>query len=132
MLLNKSQSGFFILFLMLLSSCITSEKVNYMQQPGFNIPSLKVYSTDDETNELFNGSSTISQPMLSGKNSASDLYTYLIEENGAIDLPNTGYIYLEGKTLREANAILEEAIEPFFANAMLSKSIRLSLNSPKV
>lgn len=117
----------------MLSSCITSKKVNYLQPPGFNIPSykdsitfedyklrvgdrlfVKVYSTDEKTNILFNGITNNSQTSSMGTGSASDLYTYLVEENGSITFPMIGEIPMAGKTLREATTKLEKAIEPIF------------------
>ena len=69
MFVPKRQIIYILAILTFLSSCITSEKVNYMQKPGFNIPAykdstgfgdyrlragdrlfVKVYSTDDKTN----------------------------------------------------------------------------------
>ncbi|MBN2764847.1 MAG: polysaccharide biosynthesis/export family protein [Paludibacteraceae bacterium] len=118
--------------IVLVSSCITSEKVNYMQPPGFNIPSykdslsfedyrlrsgdrlfVKVYSTDEKTNALFNGSTGNSQMMM-GTGGASDLYTYLVNEEGAITFPMIGDIFMAGKSVREATTTLEKAIEPLF------------------
>ena len=113
MLSSIKQTFLFISICCLLSSCITAKKVNYLQPPDFYIPSykdsitfedyklrvgdrlfVKVYSTDEKTNILFNGMTNNSQMMLSGTGSASDLYTYL--------------------TLRQATAKLEKAIEPIF------------------
>jgi polysaccharide export outer membrane protein len=76
----------FILFLicvlwgLLLTSCITTRQTNYMQKSGFTIPSytdtvpyqeyklkegdrlfILVYSMDEKTNALFNGSSNLSR-----------------------------------------------------------------------
>ncbi len=121
-----------LVFCSLLFSCIGSKKINYMQKPGFYIPSykdsvsfkdyelrigdrlfVKVYSTDDQTNALFNGSSNM-QMMTYGSNPSSELYTYLVEDNGAIVFPMIGEVKLAGKTLRQANLALEVALEPIF------------------
>lgn len=132
MFVSKSQFIYILAILALLSSCITSEKVNYMQKPSFNIPAykdsmsfedynlragdrlfVKVYSTDEKTNALFNGSTGNSQ-MMSGGGASSDLYTYLVSEDGAITFPMIGDIPMAGKTVREATTSLEKAIEPLF------------------
>jgi polysaccharide export outer membrane protein len=103
-----------------------------MQKPGFYIPSYKdsvsfedyelrtgdrlfvrVYSTDEQTNTLFNGTSNI-QMMQTGTNPITDLYTYLIEDNGAIVFPMIGEVQLLGKTLRQASLALEMALDPIF------------------
>lgn len=135
-MLNLTKHSFIYLTICwLLSSCITSEKVNYMQPHGFNIPAykdsitfvdyklrvgdrlfVKVYSTDEKTNILFNGMTNNSQMMMtgSGSGSGSDLYTYLIENNGSITFPMIGDVKVAGKTLREATTELEKAIQPIF------------------
>lgn len=133
-MLNRTKQSFIYLTICwLLSSCITSEKVNYMQPHGFNIPAykdsisfedyklrigdrlfVKVYSTDEKTNILFNGMTNNSQSMMTGSSSGSDLYTYLIEKNGSITFPMIGDVKVAGKTLREATTELERALQPIF------------------
>ena len=113
-------------------SCITTHQTNYLQQPKDFIAAYKdtfqyreyklkendrlyvlVYSTDEKTNALFNGSSANSmQMMTSGSGETLDLYTYIIQANGKIDFPIIGEINLKGKTLREAKVFLEDAIRP--------------------
>ena len=104
-----------------------------MQAPGFNIPAykdtmsfedyklrtgdrlyVKVLSSDEKTNSLFNGSSNNMQMIINGSGGMADLYTYLIEQNGTINFPMIGDVELVGKTLREATLTLEKAIEPLF------------------
>ena len=41
MFVSKTQIIYILAVITFLSSCITSEKVNYMQKPGFNIPAYK-------------------------------------------------------------------------------------------
>lgn len=126
----------FSLVVVVLSSCITARKVNYMQEPGFHIPAYKdslsyedyrlrigdrlyvrVYSTDDKTNALFNGSSGGGQQQMMGgsmQGGMMDLYTYLIDEDGSISFPMIDKVAMTGKTLREAVEALETAIKPLF------------------
>lgn len=122
----------FTSFCCLFSSCITSGKINYMQPPGFNIPAykdslsfedyklrigdritMKIYSTDDQTNSFFNNS-TGNSAMTSTSGGIMDLNTYLIEKNGTINLPMVGEVLLVGQTAREATSTLEKAIESLF------------------
>ena len=74
---------------------------------------------DEKTNALFNGSSSIGSQIMSsggnGSNDSFDLYTYIVQSDGNIDFPIVGKIYVRGKTLREAKAIIEEAIKPVYA-----------------
>lgn len=132
MLSRISQAVTILIFCSVLSSCIGSKKINYMQEPGFYIPSykdsvsfkdyelrigdrlfVKVYSTDDQTNALFNGSSNMQMTSI-GASPTTELYTYLIEDNGAITFPMIGDVRLVGKTLREASIALEMALDPIF------------------
>lgn len=118
-------SAYFII-ISFLSSCVTSKTINYLQKPGFRIPAykdsisftdynlrvgdrlfVKIYSTDDMTNALFNAG-------IGGGGGSSDLYTYLVEENGCITFPMIGDVAVVGKNIREATIVLEKAIEPLF------------------
>lgn len=115
-----------------LSSCVTSKTINYLQPPGFDIPAYKdsitfndyslrigdrlhvrIYSTDEKTNALFNAGNN-EQSMLGGTGALSDLYTYIIEADGNIVFPMIGNVHLVGRTIREATVELEKAIEPLF------------------
>jgi polysaccharide export outer membrane protein len=121
--------AFISFWLLLLSSCITTRKVNYLQEPDNIIPDytdslayedyrlktgdkiyLRVYSTHEETNALFN------IPMMQTPNVslAADLYAYTIQKNGSIVLPMTGEVVIAGQTVREAVRTIESAIGPFF------------------
>lgn len=132
---NKLLNILYLLLMLGLSSCITSNKINYMQTPGFNIPAyndslsyqdyrlrigdrlyVRVYSTDDKTNALFNGSMQNNQQMMGNNTSGgmADLFTYLIEEDGTINFPMIDKVHMTGKTLREAVEALEAAIKPLF------------------
>ncbi len=124
----------YFLIISFLSSCVTSKTINYLQKPGFNIPAykdsisftdyrlrigdrifVKIFSTDDMTNALFNaGMGGNTGTMMMGSGAGSDLYTYLVEESGSIAFPMIGDVAVVGKTVREATIILENAIEPLF------------------
>jgi polysaccharide export outer membrane protein len=116
-----------------LTSCITTHQINYLQPTKDFIPAYKdtfsyqdyrlkegdrlfiqVYSMDEKTNALFNGSGNSGSQMASGSGSNEnlDLDTYLVLPNGKIEIPIIGEIPLSGKTLREAKGILENAIRP--------------------
>lgn len=123
---------FYILFVgFLLSSCVTARKVNYMQEPGKDIPSyadtlsfeeyqlrigdrlyVYVYSPNEEVMKMYNAggsnSAQMRQQMTMGNAYGSyDLYTYLIDEEGNIDFPSIGKVYVKGNTLREVKHKLE-------------------------
>ena len=118
----------------LLSSCVTARKVNYMQEPDRYIPSyadtlsfedyelrigdrlyVYVYSTDEHVQKMYNAgganSSQMRQQMGNGALGGSyDLYTYLIDEEGYIDFPTIGKIFVQGLTTRDVKYKLEEEL----------------------
>lgn len=110
------------------SSCITARKVNYLQDSSSAIPYyndsvgyeeyilkptdkvfIRVYSPDDKINTLFNGNNNNISANMSSSD-YSDLYTYIIKDNGTIKLPIAGDIVVAGNTVREAKKKLESAI----------------------
>jgi polysaccharide export outer membrane protein len=119
---------------MQLTSCITARKVNYMQKPDNIIPSyngsfgyndyllstgdkvfVKIYSTQQETNAIFNGPSNQLMSMsLDGSNPTLDLYAYTVQPNGSILFPMIGEVPVAGKNIREATHALEQALVPIY------------------
>ena len=116
-----------------LASCVTARKVNYMQEPDKYIPHyadtlsfedyklrigdrlyVYVYSLDEKVTAMYNAGGsggTIRQQMMQGGASGSyDLYTYLIDDEGNIDFPTIGKIYVRGLTTREVKLKLEEEL----------------------
>ena len=118
-----------------LSSCLTSKKVNLLQEPdGKKIPSyvdtlsfedyririddrlyIQVYSVDDNLTKLFNqgmSGSYMRQQMMSGSDAygTNELYSYLVDENGNIQYPMIGDLPVRGKTTREVKLMLEEQL----------------------
>ena len=123
----------FIVLILQLTSCITTHQINYLQTPTTFIPAYKdtisyhdyqlkegdrlfvqVYSMDEKTNALFNGSGNSGSQMASGGGSGEnlDLFTYIVQPNGNIDFPIIGEVKVKGKTIRETKVILENAIKP--------------------
>jgi len=123
----------FIVLILQLTSCITTHQINYLQPTKNFIPAYKdtfsykdyrlkegdrlfvqVYSLDEKTNVLFNGSGSSSSQMMSGSGSNEnlDLYTYPVLPNGCIEFPIIGEVTVKGKTIRETKVILENAIKP--------------------
>ena len=107
-----------------LSSCVTSRKVNYMQEPDKRIPSyadtlsfedyqlrvndrlyIYVYSLDEKITALYNSgmsSQNMRQQMRSSSMYGSnELYTYLVDDEGNIDFPTLGKVQVLGLTTRE-------------------------------
>ena len=119
-----------------LSSCLTSKKVNLLQEPdGKNIPSyvdtlsfedyrirtsdrlyVQVYSVDENLTKLFNhggNSQYMRQQMRSGAGDmygTNELYSYLVDDNGNIQYPMIGDVPVRGKTTREVKLLLEQEL----------------------
>lgn len=122
-----------------LASCVTSRKVNLMQEPGKNgVPQyadtlsyedyeirigdrlyIYVYSVDERVNRMFNsgGSTTNSQmrqQMMAGNTYGSyDLYSYLVDDEGMIDFPMLGRLSVRGLTTRQVKQHIETAMEEY-------------------
>ena len=119
-----------------LSSCLTSKKVNLLQEPnGKDIPSyvdtlsfedyrirtddrlyIQVYSVDENMTKLFNqgtNSSYLRQQMRNGGGDVygtNELYSYLVDSNGNIHFPMVGDLNVRGMTTREVKHLLEEQL----------------------
>lgn len=122
-----------------LSSCLTSKKVNLLQEPGKHIPSyvdtlsyedyqirtsdrlyIQIYSVDEELTKLFNqggsNASNMRQQMMTGNGDmygTNELYSYLVDENGNIQFPMVGDVPVRGKTTREVKHMLEKELAGF-------------------
>lgn len=136
MVAKQTSYKLFLLILLSISmftSCITSKKINYLQETSHKIPkydhtlsfeeyklttgdriSVRIFSTDKKMNMLFNGSSEGMSMMASIGSDNADLYTYLVKDDGTISLPSADSIDVMGKTLREAKHNIEKALLPYF------------------
>ena len=118
---------------LLLASCVTSKKVNLLQDAGKNkIPSytdtlsyedyqirvgdrmyIYVYSIDDHVSQMFNssGANVNASQLRQGNTGGSyDLYTYLVHDDGTIDYPMVGKLPVRGKTTREVKLLIEKKL----------------------
>ena len=136
----------------MLASCVTSKKVNLMQEPGQRgIPSyadtltyedyevrvgdrlyVYVYSIDERVSKMFNpsgngiNSSQIRQSANAG--GSYDLYTYLVLDDGTIDYPMVGRIPVRGKTTREIKHDLERELSTYVAGYQDYKMLSVEVN----
>jgi polysaccharide export outer membrane protein len=134
-----NHKGLLLLFLpLVLFSCVTSKRVNLLQEPGKNgIPHyadtlsyedyelrigdrlyVYVYSVDERIDKMFNASSggVSSSQMrhsMGGAGGSYDLYTYLVQDDGTIDFPMVGHIPVRGMTTREVKRYLEKELSSF-------------------
>lgn len=114
-------------------SCVTSKKVNYMQEPDKKIPAyadtlifedyklrvgdrlyIYVYSLDEKITKLYNAG--VNNYQMRGRQggtsdySSYDLYSYLVDDNGNIQYPTIGDIYVLGMTTREVKYEIEDRL----------------------
>lgn len=132
--------GFLLLFLpLLMASCVTSKRVNLMQEAGKNgIPQytdtlsyedyqlrigdrmyIYVYSVDERINKMFNPSGAgVSSHMMrqSTGGTGYDLYTYEVRDDGTIDFPMVGDVLVRGLTTREVKRAIENELSGFVKN----------------
>ena len=121
----------------LMASCVTSKKVNYLQEPTKHnkIPSyadtidfeeyklrtgdrlyIYVYSLDENIMHMYNAgggqsrSQMMQQMQYSGGRTTNELYSYLIDKEGFIDFPTIGKVQVAGLTTREAKRLMEEQL----------------------
>ena len=128
---------FILLFPVLLVSCVTSKKVNLLQEPSqHGIPAyadtityedyqvrvgdrlyVYVYSIDERVSKMFNPSGTgINSSQIRQSSSVGgsyDLYTYLVLEDGTIDYPMVGHLPVRGMTTREIKHALEAELSTY-------------------
>lgn len=131
--------GLLLLLLpLMLFSCVTSKRVNLLQEPGKNgIPHyadtlsyedyelrigdrlyVYVYSVDERIDKMFNASgggvsSSQMRQSMGGAGGSYDLYTYLVQDDGTIDFPMVGHIPVRGMTTREVKRYLEKELSSF-------------------
>jgi len=122
-----------IFLLFLVSSCVTTRKVRYLQEPGCVIPSyeemltpddykvqvldelyIRVITLDKEMSELFNLASGGAN--FSGGANVSSSFpgynSYTVGDQGTIIFPFVGEIYVVGQTTREIKKTVTEALSP--------------------
>lgn len=123
-----------------MASCVTSRKVNLMQEAGTHgIPQyadtlsyedyqirigdrlyVYVYSVDERVSKMFNAagggvanSQLRQQVGVGGMSGSYSLYTYLVEDDGTIDFPMLGHLEVRGKTTREVKHLIENELDAF-------------------
>lgn len=141
-----------LLLPLLMASCVTSRKVNLMQEAGQKgIPVyadtlsyedyrvrtgdrlyVYVYSIDERVSSMFNasGNGINSSQIRQGNNMGGsyDLYTYLVYEDGTIDYPMVGRIEVRGKTTREVKNDLEHRLMEYVQDQTDLKLLSVEVN----
>lgn len=113
-----------------MTSCVTYRKVNLMQEPNKDVPSYNdtlsyedyllrkgdrlyifVYSIDQKTAKLFNSGQGNTRQIARGNyGNSSDLYTYVVDDEGYIQFPTIDRLYVRGLTTRQVKYLLEEQL----------------------
>ena len=141
-----------LLLPLLMASCVTSRKVNLMQEAGQKgIPVyadtlsyedyrvrtgdrlyVYVYSIDERVSSMFNasGNGINSSQIRQGNNMGGsyDLYTYQVYEDGTIDYPMVGRIEVRGKTTREVKNDLEHKLMEYVQDQTDLKLLSVEVN----
>ncbi len=134
------------LVLMLLTSCVTTRRTNYLQNPDLLIPAyssvdsvgdyrlligdelnITIFSLEEEANTVFNQGRT--QNITSSNSKEKNIYTYTVYADGCINYPVVGSLYVEGRTLREISVLLKEKLKDQFIVNDFSVIINLVNNS---
>jgi len=122
--------------LLLLSSCVPMKKQIYLQtnnadsievyqnenpqtytlQPGNNVY-VKVVSINSETSDFFNFGTGSSGNVFN--DAAIYLSSYSINEEGNVELPFIGELYVKDLTLEEAKTIVQKEIDQYLTNTMV-------------
>lgn len=111
---------------LLITSCITPKKTNYLQNRSYRIPKyndsigyedyklikgdriyVRLISTDKKMNSIFNGSTQMGSTSSSEN---ADLFTYLVKDDGTVELPLIGKVSVIGKTLRESKNVIQTSL----------------------
>lgn len=135
-----------------LASCVTSKKVNLLQEAGKKgIPSyadtlsyedyrvrtgdrlyVYVYSIDERVSSMFNasGNGINSSQIRQGNsmNGSYDLYTYLVYDDGTIDYPMVGRLKVRGMTTREIKNELEHRLMEYVQEQTDYKLLSVEVN----
>jgi polysaccharide export outer membrane protein len=132
MILNKKKNIFLTSVLsIVLVSCVTTKRTNYLQKPNAFIPSyeiadsvpdyklqvgdelsIRVFSLEQEANYIFNQGQNLSS--LQNQQGNKNIYTYTIYSDSCINFPVIGRVNVVGKTTRDAGFFLKENLKGQF------------------
>lgn len=136
-LINLTFMSHLVVVLFLLNGCVTNKKTTYFQE--YDISQYEADSSFNETyklqvsdnifvrvvtpdlrySEMFN-TVPVASPGISATEQSVDLLSYVIEKNGTVTIPFLGDIFVEGKTIAEAKAIIEESIAEYVSEAAVT------------
>lgn len=121
--------SFSIIGIALFSSCISSEEINYLQDFKMNYPlepykqyklavgdviTCSISSSDEELTTTFNNVISVDQ---------SSAKTFSIYEDGTVILPYFGTVKIEGLTVQQAEALIQEEMQKSILDAQVKVSL---------
>lgn len=132
---------------LVLSSCVTSRKVNLMQETLNDIPNyvdtlsyedyllrkedrlyIQVYSINEKVASLFHAGMNQGQNVLNGSDAQSDLYSYVVDEQGNITFPTVGKVHVLGLTARQVKHLLEDQLSGLLTSYGDQKSLSVQVH----
>ena len=121
---------------LLLGGCVTSKKTTYLQeyedseysteyvppenyliQPNDNIY-LNVATPDPRQSAMFNAMGE--GAMMAFDRATAQIYSYVVEIDGTVDLPYIGSLHVGGETLSEAKILIEAALSEYVNDATIT------------
>lgn len=122
-----------ILAMFSFSSCVPTKKMIYMQDASYDelqkyqreeyflqtndIIDIQIKTINEEANRLFMNESQAQQALQVGLQNGGDLYYmtgYSIDKNGEINLPFVGKVSVAGKSLSEAEVLIDSEVAKLF------------------
>lgn len=134
-----------VLILALCSSCLSRKKTIYLQNEKFNkntpflvdntsyiyqiqpsdVLSIRILSSNPDVTDVFN----LSDPNANGLGlNRTSLYltSYSVDVEGNIEIPQLGFMNVEGKTVDEIKAMVEEKLATFAKEDQTTVTVRLA------
>jgi polysaccharide biosynthesis/export protein len=136
-MIKNFNKAVFLLFILVSVSCVTTRKLTYLQNEGalsdstlstaphnykvvpFDNLYIKVVTPDPKWSAMFNALPVTTNGINVSEQSA-DLISYLVDENGMIQIPYAGKIQAAGKTLTEITTDVDKALKDYIADASIS------------
>ena len=99
----------------------TYDRVSYRLQTN-DILDVQIRSMNQDVNAMFGSGNVMNQNMQAGVQSGGDLYYmtgYTVTDSGMVELPYLGKVSVQGLTLEQAKAAIDEKVATLFKNYYL-------------
>ncbi|MBO6005326.1 MAG: polysaccharide biosynthesis/export family protein [Paludibacteraceae bacterium] len=129
------QTYILIALIVIMNSCVTSRKTNYLQNPKLGVKTyeqldstllkqeyrlqvgdqvyINITSTNEEAVKLF---TTGNANMMGNAENVNEMYSYTIYADSCIDFPFVGSIKIAGMTTREAKLMMTEKMQEYLTD----------------